>query len=552
MRVNNTVRRRSGVLLIWGLAAGVGMLLLMQGMTTYTYDDYYYSLFFREGLSGFLTGNIRHYLVRNGRVLVHLAAELLLCFGSWGYALGNTAVMVACAMLGLRYLGDGRNRLLMLGGALALVLLGNMRIFRSWFLCPADAANYTLPLVAIFGLLLTLDRGKALWATLLALVCGATTELCSMMAFAAVGLELLWERFRKGRWDRVRILCLGCILLGLSTILLSPATRDRVGEEFSLAKVGVGFLRYANSIAAPGSSLLLLTVTAPVLALGLPKGSKLGWAAVPMTALLASGYILPRSTRFTAAVFGVFCLYILVLAGAMILSDRERRCGYVLLAGLGSAAIMTLSASGSVRVTIPFVICIIVTAAHLLPELGIKNLRGILAAVLSALLFLQVPTVVGIARNYRVLLSNNQTLTQTPATYTDYDPRYCTQQVFMSRDHQRVQLQYLGLEEAEIRYNYSFGPEITLGDRTVSTLRYRDKVYIPLRAAVEARGGTVALISDSFLEIWVGDRCWLYQAPMLQGPDGSRDVNWDFVSVENQFYIAEDLLPVLGIAPEGR
>ena len=373
-----------------------------------------------------------------------------------------------------------------------------------------------------------------------------------MMAFAAVALELLWERFRKGRWDRVRILCLGCILLGLSTILLSPATRDRVGEEFSLAKVGVGFLRYANSIAAPGSSLLLLTVTAPVLALGLPRGSKLTWTAVPMTALLASGYVLPRSTRFTAAVFGVFCLYVLVLAGAMILTDRERRCGYVLLAGLGSAAIMTLSASGSVRVTIPFVICIIVTAAHLLPELKIRNLRGILAAVLSALLFLQAPTVVGIARNYRVLLSNNQTLAQTPATYTDYDPRYCTQQIFMSRDHQRVQLQYLGLEEAEIRYNYSFGPEITLGDRTVSTLRYRDKVYIPLRAAVEARGGTVDLISDSFLEIWVDGRCWLYQAPMLHGPEGSRDVNWDFVSVENQFYIAEDLLAVLGIAPEGQ
>lgn len=535
-------------------ALGTLMLLLMQGMTTYTYDDYYYSLFFKEGVSGFLTGNIQHYLVRNGRVLVHLAAELLLRFGSWGYALGNTAVMVGCFALGLRYLDGDRkqDRLLMLAGALVLVLLGNIRVFRSWFLCPADAANYTLPLVAIFCLLLALNRGKAVWAMLLALVCGATTELCSMMAFAAVALELLRERFRKGRWDRMRILCLGCILLGLSTILLSPATRDRVAGEFSLARVGVGFLRYANSIAAPGSSLLLLTVTAPVLALGLPRGCKLTWAAVPMTALLASGYVLPRSTRFTAAVFGVYCLYVLVLAGAMILTDRERRCGYVLLSGLGSAAIMTLSASGSVRVTIPFVICIIVTAAHLLPELKNLNLRGILAAALSVVLLLQVPTVVGIARNYRVLLSNNQTLAQTPATYTDYDPRYCTQQVFMSRDHQRVHLQYLELEEAEIRYNYSFGPEITLGDRTVSTLRYRDKVYIPLRAAVEARGGTVDLISDSFLEIWVDDRCWLYQAPMLHGPEGSRDVNWDFVSVENQYYIAEDLLAVLGIAPEGQ
>lgn len=550
MELRRGTRRRAGAILGCGLLAAAVMLLLMQGMTTYTYDDYYYSLFFREGLSGFFSRNAEHYLVRNGRVLVHAAAELLLAGGSWVYSLGNTVILAGCFLLGLRYLSDRQtDRLLKTGGVLAMVLLGTMRVFRSWFLCPADAMNYTLPLIPVFGMLLAQGRRKAVPALVLSLLCGASTELCSMMGFAAVALELLRERLRQGRWDRLRLLCLGGILLGLSTILLSPATQDRVGEEFSLARAGVGLLRYANSIAAPGSSLLLLTAVTPLLALGLPRKHPAAPAAIPMTLLLASGWVLPRSTRFTTLVFGAFCLYILVLAGAMILADRERRCGYVLLAGLGSAAIMTLSASGSVRVTIPFVICLIAVGAHLLPELGRRTgrpLHGALAAVLWLALILQLPTAAGIAGNYRIMQANEQTLTGSPATYRDYDPRYCTQQIFMSRDHQRVYLQYLGLEGADIQYTYSFGT----GEQPV--LHYRGKDYLPLRAAVEAQGGTVALISDSFLEIRLGDRCFLYQAPMLYTPEGAREVTWDFVSVENQFYIAADVLQEeLGIAPEG-
>lgn len=546
----NLAHRTKGftrVLLLGSMLVGTVMLLLMQGMTTYTTDDYYYALFLRGGLWGFLKQNFLHYLVRNGRVLVHLAAEVLLAGGSWFYSVGNTLIMAACFLLGLRYLDAERrgDRLLEACGVMALLFLGNIRVFRSWFLCPADAANYTLPLVAIFALLLSLHRDKPKESALLALLCGATTELCSMMAFAAVTLELLWLRLRRGTWDRLRCRCLVRILIGLATILLSPATMKRVGAEFSLLGVGVGFLRYANSIAAPGTSLAILVVVSLLLYAALPQGGLLRRTSIPMALLLASGWLLPRNTLFTALVFALFCLWLLLCAVTMILADQNRRCGYVLLMGLASAAITTLSSSGSVRLTIPFVLCLIIVGGHLLSRVSLqtgRSLRIAAAVLLWAAMLLQLPTAAGIAGNWQIMRANAKTLAETPATYCDYDPRYCTQQIFLSQKHQGLYLQNLGLSNVDVRYTRSAGPDILLGDELQPTVYYRDQLYIPLRAAVEAHGGTVSFISDGLLEIRLGQQCWIYQDPVLYGPNGTREVIWDFVNIEDRFHISLSVL----------
>lgn len=547
MNLKNSTKRRTELLLLGPMLAGTIMLLLMQSMTTYTSDDYAYSLFLRDGLFGFLEQNAIHYLIKNGRVLVHIVVELLLAGGSWFYSLGNTLIMAACFLLGLRYL-DGEkkpDRLLEACGIMALIFLGNYRIFRPWFLCPSDAANYTLPLIAVFGLLLSLRRDKPKETAVLALLCGATTELCSMMGFVAVTLELIWERFRHGRWDRRRCISLVHILVGLATILLSPATQRRVGAEFSLLGIGKSFLRYANSIAAPGTSLLLLTVVTLLLYARLPKGGLLRRTAIPMTLLLASGWCLPRNTRFTALVFAVFCLWLLLCAGIMILKNHNQGCGIMLLMGLASAAIATFSNSGSVRLTIPFVICLITVSGHMLTELSLqtgKSPRTAVAAVLIAALILHLPTIAGIAGNWQIMRSNKLTLAENPATYQDYDPRYCTQQIFKSLAHQQLYLQYIRLENADIQYTHSFGPDILLGGKTQHTMLYRDKLYVPLRAIIEAHGGTVELISDNLLEIRLGKQCWVYQEPVLYSSGGTRDVTWDFVNFENQFHISTDVL----------
>lgn len=531
-------------LLVCGALIGMLMLFLMQGMTTYTYDDYYYAVFLRDGPLGFLEQNVEHYFLRNGRILVHIAAELLLAGGSWIYSAANLGILAAVILLGVRYLEmrAQKNWPLVYGVCTAMVMLSSMRVFRSWLLCPADSANYMLPMLALLGMLQALRRGKMFPAVLLSFLCGATTELYSVMGVTVAAAELLWVRWKKGRWDRLRLICLGCILCGLATILLSPATQERASSEFSIGGVGFSFLRYANSIAAPGTSLPLLTAAALLLGKALPK--RMAWFAPAMAVLLASSWILPRSTRFTTVVFGIFCCYVLVCAGSMIVAGGKRQSGFLLLAGLASVAVMTLTDSGSVRVTIPFVLCLLLVNAHLLGMccLDRKWLRTASGVILCAALLAHIPTLHGIAGNWQIMVRNERSLAEGTGAYTDYDPRYATQSLFMSQDHQRVYLAYLGIEDPDIRYTHAYGPNVELGGGTYPTVLYRGGVYIPLRAAVEAAGGTVKLISDSFLEIRLGEQVFLYQAPMLYTPNGSRDVNWDFLSLENCFYVSAAVL----------
>lgn len=548
------------MLLACGTALAALMLFFMQAMTTFTYDDYYYAVFLRDGLSGFLTQNVTHYLVRNGRVLVHAAVELLLAAGTWAYSLANLLILGGVLTLGLRYLRTAEvrqtDRTLLAGWAAALVLAGSYRVFGSWLLCPADSANYMLPLLSIFGMVLAMRRGSRWPAVILALLCGASTELCSATGFVIAALELLDERLRKNRWNRLRLLCLGCILCGLATILLSPATQQRVSRELSLSGIGFSFLRYANSIAAPGTSLPLLTIVSVLLGLGVPGKAWVRMLSIPTALLLASGWLIPRSTMFTAAAFAVFCVYLFLCAVVMILDGRERRCGFALLSGLACAAIMTLSSSCSIRVTIPFVLILLVCSLHLLQCIHFRCperrsvLRCAAALCVWTALVLHIPTLQGIAGNWRIMHRNEASMTPEAVTYTDYDPRYCPQQLFMSADFERVYLKYLGLEGADVRYNYTFGPELTIGSSAQTCILYRDSCYLPLRAAVEAAGGTVDMISDGFLEIRLADACFLYQRPKLYTPDGVLDAAWDFISVENRYYISTDLLEsALGIDP---
>lgn len=534
-----------------GALVGVVLLFLMQAMTTFTYDDYYYAVFLRDGLADFVEQNIGHYLVRNGRVLVHCAAELLLAAPQYVYSCANLLVLADIFWFGLKWLRgntpDSKLVPALLGSAMALVLMNGFQMYRSWILCPADSVNYMLPMVALIAMLLSLERGKSVRAAFWALLCGASTELYAAVSMGLILLEILRFRLTKGRWDRLRLICSGCILAGLATILLSPATQTRVGAEFSIQGVGLGFLRYANSIAVPGRALGVLTVLALLFGMDLGCRSILGRLSVVIAGLLATGWVLPRSAVFTAVVFAVFCVYLLACAVAMLRTDPN--CAFLVLGALGTTAVMTFSQSGSARVAIPFLLFLELAGVHMLLKLADRRwFHGILAIVLTTALVLHIPNLVGVAQNRQIMIKNEQTLA-IDGSYEPYDPRYCTQQVFMSTDFQRVYLAWLNLEGITPRYHYSYGPEVTIGGVTERTVLAHGRTYVPVRPVIEVAGGTVRLISDSFLEVRLGNNCWIYQAPILNTPQGAVDVTWDLMSLENRFYISTAVLEnVLGVA----
>ena len=139
---------------LWAaVVVGAAALLLLQSMTTFTSDDYYYAAFWRDGLSGFLSRNWEHFLSRNGRVLVHMAAESILALGPWAFALCCTGSLAAALLLFLDYQMDRRPTRTQVLWALAAyftaLLWVDFRVMKGWFLCVVDMANYILPLAII-------------------------------------------------------------------------------------------------------------------------------------------------------------------------------------------------------------------------------------------------------------------------------------------------------------------------------------------------------------------------------------------------------------------
>ena len=72
--------------------AAVAFLLLI---TVYSADDYWYSIFMDGSFKEWLELMRYHYETFNGRVLVHIAAQAILHFGNWFFALFGTAVCAA-------------------------------------------------------------------------------------------------------------------------------------------------------------------------------------------------------------------------------------------------------------------------------------------------------------------------------------------------------------------------------------------------------------------------------------------------------------------------
>lgn len=287
-------KTRWSMILLLGVAAAAAILLiLLQRATTFTSDDYYYATFWQNGLWGFLRRTAGHFFSRNGRVLVHILASTFAAMDLTVYAVCCTAMLGAIFALLFRYQHDGapvsRESWAVACAAFFLCLLmADYRVMRSWFLCVADAFNYIFPLLMISLLLLCLDsapRSRVGTAVLLmiALLAGATTEQGGSMAFGLTALTILRQWFTERRLDKRKLWALCAALLGLATVFMSPATRQRAAAEFSISLLKTSFTQYANALAAPGLSLRAMVLLCCIMGL-LPltgKAPRLLFAGLP-------------------------------------------------------------------------------------------------------------------------------------------------------------------------------------------------------------------------------------------------------------------------------
>ena len=567
-------RQRGALAWLVILAAGAGLVLLaLQWMTTFSSDDYYYALFWREGPADFLQKNWEHFLQRNGRVVVHMLAETALALGTPVFALMDTAMLSGILFLFLRcQQGEGSIPLRgwTLGWAVFWICLAtaDYRVMRSWFLCVADAFNYIYPLLAIALLLYVLQfrrpgPGGAALVLVCALLAGASTEQGGAMALGLVLLGLLRALWTGKGLDRLALAALAAAALGLATIFASPATQQRAAGGLSMGDLVLGFVQYSSSLAAPGLSLpflvlLCLTMGALPLTGQAPRGLYLG---LPLAAILASGWLVPRSVGWNTGVTLLLFGYLLLSAAALILRSPHWLSGGMLLAGLGSAGLVMVSRSCSVRVTTPFVLLSLLCSVHFLLQLcrwlegrGVGWLRPaalLLTAALAAGLALQGPALAGVWHNWQIRQENERLAALARETgvltYRDYDPDYCLQMLFSNEIISSLYLRCHRLSDVQVESTYSSGPETELGGQRVPTLLHKGKSYVMLATAVEIYQGRLELITDNYFTLELAGRSCLYHGPFLYLEGERLDFRGDVLSYQNRMYLSlEGLEQILG------
>ena len=77
----------------------------LSSLTLLFADDFMYGTFLRGGFSGFISENIWHYSNFNGRVIVHILAQLTLYFDMILFPFVNVAMLILFAVFSLKLQG---------------------------------------------------------------------------------------------------------------------------------------------------------------------------------------------------------------------------------------------------------------------------------------------------------------------------------------------------------------------------------------------------------------------------------------------------------------
>ena len=248
--------RDRGKALVWAFAGLYLLMLVLNGMTPMSGDDFchYFGL---DGQHIHTLGQIVRNLQNlwqntNGRVLAHFFVYLMQIPPRWLFRLLNALVLPGLLWLMLRYLPKEEQR------GTGWFLLGGMLIwcwmpgFGEAFLWLTGSCNYGWSLPLLFAALLPFYRaaaGKAektgagktaLWC-LLCLLTGAFNETCGIALLAAAFLLGLIAWFGERRFPTAAALAWLFGLAGFGLLLLAPSTLSTRTGELSLRALALGF-----------------------------------------------------------------------------------------------------------------------------------------------------------------------------------------------------------------------------------------------------------------------------------------------------------------------
>ena len=438
--------RRAGAAVIAALAVAFVLLGVMSALTLWSADDMLYATFLDSGWREYARLLSWHYQEFNGRVLVHIAAQVILHFPIWAFVLASLAAALTIPLAAGAAAGLQR-RQLSLAAAVFLCCLPAIpaRIFcQGWFWISAFC-NYVLP-TAMLCLLILLAGGlegdgwgrKAAFV-LMAAACGASTEQSGAVAVVLTVYYLVRAIVKR---RGVGTACAACVFsgAGLASIFFSPATRERMNTEMkigSLRELVEKLMKelepaageFDEGLLIPALFAALFILTGVIAARRLKKR----WP-VPVGAVLA---LLPVAALFTegpvrAWLYAALCVAAAVGAGCLIALGRETP-GLLVFTGLAALGVILLTNSAGERTLLPLCLYLLaavaVLAAPELGRLGTGGLAAFMAALTAVSVAASVPLLTGMAKNYRIELENRENIEEARTAGVllyniDYDMTY--------------------------------------------------------------------------------------------------------------------------------
>ena len=521
----NKTGRRAGALCCAAALTAFALLGVMSALTLWSADDMLYATFLDDGWRTY-AGLLRwHYQEFNGRVLVHMAAQVILHFHIWFFVLVSLAAALAVPLSAGAAAGLERRQLPMAAAVFLCCLpaVPARILCQGWFWISAFC-NYVLPTVMLCVLILLargLERGG--WGrktafVLLAAACGASTEQ-SGAAAVVLTVYFLIRALVKRRGAVTAGAACAVSVAGLASIFCSPATRKRMMTEVkinSLRELVEKLLKELGPAAGEfGESLLVPALFAALFILtGVIAGRRLKkrWPVLAGLALaLAPAVSLFTAGMARALLYAALCVAAAVCAVCLIALGRETP-GLLTLTGLATLGVILLTDSAGERTLLPlclyFLAAVAVLAAPELARLGKGGLAAVMAGLTVFAVAASVPLLTGIVDNYKIELENRENIKTARGSgellyNIDYDMTYTWTKCDVTFKEEF--LRENGLPEDTPVYFYTrLRPNVIAGGvphfPVLQTEEGED--YITIRV-VEFLDGTVEPLNSSYTELRV-------------------------------------------------
>lgn len=398
----------------------IGFLLLI---AVYSADDFSYSTYFNNGLGEYVKKMIRHYETMNGRVLVHVAAHLILYLGNLAFAAIGMLLTVLLPWFAARGAGLSKKSALYGVGLFAIgVLVIPPQISKQGLLWCAAFCNYFLPTTMLCGLLAWLFRLRSRqtapiyqYALLIAyaFLCGATTEQSGLLT----AVLLLYFTFT-APWHRKKqafpfAIAAIAALIGVWSIFASPATDARLALEtginqglIDLPSLHESFWYITQTFYQTPTFCILLLIffTLGGIKLFLTLKHRL-WAL--WTVLPAFGTLLyPLIGKGDAELYYALLLIAALALAVQLLFCKGEAIGLLVLLAVGSMLVMLPTTSTGGRVLMPLFLYFITADVLLIVSLSERSrpqLRGgIWAAAVGLSLIAVIPMIGGCLHNHKI------------------------------------------------------------------------------------------------------------------------------------------------------